>query len=290
MKKRTRDKGSFLVPSQQEGAEGGAMRQPCFPLLVALASLGGGVSASEEASPLDSIPDYSWTPLGETTHVTDGLIARNRTLLLNGQRWIARGVTYSPTPIGKDMSASEVEQRVDDFFIEKHSSIWKRDLPLMVQMGMTSLRVYELKRTGDHTTFLDLCYALNLTVIAGFPLHNAIHDLIDDSAYNVVPNPMDLNREDVKIQLREAIEHNRHPAIGMWLVGNEVCWRLVAFRKQRRCASAHAPPHPARAPPAPPTHARVHVSHRLGQLLRWALTAACRLPPLHPPTGQLGGE
>ena len=31
-------------------------------------------------------------------------------------------------------------------------------------------RVYELKAENDHTAFLDECHALNITVLAGFPL------------------------------------------------------------------------------------------------------------------------
>lgn len=165
-----------------------------FRLLLRLLCLGVPLAAAE--SPLESIADYSWGPLGDTSSwVTGRLSAKNRTLLIDGKPIILRGVTYSPAPIGKDMSAQKVEDRIEDFFIPAHRKIWQRDLPLMARMGMNAVRVYELKRTGDHTEFLDLCYALNLTVLAGFPLHNAIHDLLDTGGPNAVMHMDDLSRE-----------------------------------------------------------------------------------------------
>ena len=119
--------------------------------------------------------------------------ASNRTLYLDGNRVLLRGVTYSPTPIGLDQSAADPKRRIVDFFAPENAAIWRRDLPLMRQMGMNAVRLYDLSVPGDHAPFLDLAHSLNITVIAGFPLHNDVMDLRDTSGESPTLNPYDLS-------------------------------------------------------------------------------------------------
>jgi hypothetical protein len=122
------------------------------------------------------------------------------------------------------MSAVDPALRVADFFVEANAAVWRRDLPLMRRMGVNAMRLYELQAEGDHNAFLDLAYELNITVFAGFPLHSDVHDLLDETSPVAFghDNILALGLQAVKLALRQAINANRHPAVGMWLVGNEI--------------------------------------------------------------------
>ena len=177
-------------------------------LCLALLSLG---AVAQTVSPLDNIRDFAYFDYFSndttTAFVTSGLSASGRTLQLGGRPLLVRGVTYSPTPIGISLT---VDALTTDFFDPTYEGVWRRDLPLMARMGINTVRVYDMKPTGDHTGFLDLAHSLNLTVLAGFPITRFDAPLRQDN-----------DVENTKVRLREAIAHNRHPAIGMWLVGNE---------------------------------------------------------------------
>ena len=71
---------------------------------------------------------------------------------------------------------------------------------------------YTLGTGHDHHAFLDACAALKITVFAGFPL--AVADLNFEVGSG--------NLGWTIVRLREWINHNRHPAIGMWLIGDEL--------------------------------------------------------------------
>ena len=144
---------------------------------------------------------FSWP--GETNFTTTRLSARDRTLLLDGEPLLVRGVTYSPTPIGKDMSSGDASLRVHDFFVEEHEAIWSADLELMRAMGMNAVRVYELRETGDHRKFLDKAYACNITVFPGFPLDESMNLLVTSTT---AANPQDVTLDDVKQRLAAAVQ------------------------------------------------------------------------------------
>ena len=203
--------------------------QTCLPASSAKASY--HICAS-----LCAVVDYNFTRANVTLPRTS-LRTRERELLLGDQPLLVRGVTYSPTPIGKDMSASEASQRVYDFFTEGSSDLWRRDLPLMREAGINSVRVYELRAGNgqDHTAFLDAAYLLNITVFAGFPLDESMDLISGNAASSAALNPLNVNLADVKDRLRTAVLNNAHPAIGMWLVGNEVNLAENRFVCNTRC-------------------------------------------------------
>ena len=89
-----------------------------------------------------------------------------RRLLLDGQPWLMRGVTYAPTPIGHDPSLFSTEDYLSQAFAGLHA----RDVALMQEMGANSLRVYQ---TGPTATpaFFDLLAQANMTAMAGHGLY-----------------------------------------------------------------------------------------------------------------------
>ena len=143
-------------------------------------------------------------------------------MTIDGEPILFRGVTYSPTPIGKDQSAQLEADRIYDFFSPGSADLWERDLPMMRDLGLNTVRVYELRGTVDHTKFLDMALALNITVFAGFPLDESMNLASGNAPGTASSNPLDVNLADVKVRLGEAVRANHHPAVGMWLVGNEV--------------------------------------------------------------------
>ena len=147
---------------------------PCVALTLALAA--SKSAALSSARTLDEIPDFAYQDYSSAMPSaldTAVLRASNRTLERQGQPFFVRGVTYSPSPIGVDVSqaASAV-----DFFSSDKELTWRRDLPLMHAMGVNTVRVYTLELSGNHMAFLDFAHSLNITVLAGFPLHrDSVH-------------------------------------------------------------------------------------------------------------------
>ena len=144
---------------------------------LALVWLAGLSGVAAQTNPLELVHDYDYlnhTSTERTAFVTSGLRAANRPLEFNGEPFLMRGATYSPAPIGVDVSSAASSF---DFYTPASEAIWRRDLPLMREMGMNTLRVYTLEQSTQHTAFLDLAHALNITVLAGFPLHRDIHHL-----------------------------------------------------------------------------------------------------------------
>ena len=195
-----------------DGGRRKAMQQPAAPgLLLLLFSVhiippAGGTTSS----PLLSIEENAFTWPGRQNFAFSRLSAVNRTLQLDGETVLLRGATYSPTPIGKDMSSADAAQRVADFFVDAEASLRERDLPLMRQMGMNSVRVYELQPYGEHKRFLDLAYANNITVLAGFPLLNDVHDLRDTTN---VASAGQLNMGDLSLQVQGWLAHLARPGV-----------------------------------------------------------------------------
>ena len=149
------------------------------------------------------------------------LVPLNRTLLLDGEPHLFRGVAYSPTPIGIEPSGDQSL----DFFTEEYSPIYMRDLPRMQAAGVNSIRIYAMEThcegpasscVNTHQDFLDECFARNITVMGGFELHATHHYLREQIDY-----------ARVEFELRDQLQRltvggEIHPAIVMWNVGNEV--------------------------------------------------------------------
>lgn len=166
------------------------------------------------------------------------VIAQGRTLLRDSQPYLIRGgirqglepsqqldsrpsltlvcacimsaVAYSPTPIGVAPSGSQSL----DFFSDEYAHIFERDLPRMAAIGINTIRIYTFDSSKSHARFLDACHVHGISVIAGFEL-DAQHDDLKDT---VIGLPT------VELHLKKALAsiNASHPAMLMWMVGNEL--------------------------------------------------------------------
>lgn len=128
-------------------------------------------------------------------------------LTVNGQPYVVKGVCYSPVPIGKDYEYN---------WWGDPNKPWLVDGPLMKQMGVNTVRFY---RAGKNPTEVrqvlsDLYGKFGIRVLMGdylgfwsWPPPNYA-----DSAF----------REKTKAQFLEMVRlYKDHPAILMWVLGNE---------------------------------------------------------------------
>ncbi|CAK9091010.1 1, partial [Durusdinium trenchii] len=79
----------------------------------------------------------------------------SRQLLVDGQRFFARGVAYTPIPVGSDYG---------DYLGASQAAIWTQDLELMKAMNLNAIRAYTFDSVEDHTAFLDACDERGLLV------------------------------------------------------------------------------------------------------------------------------
>ena len=119
-------------------------------------------------------------------------------------------VAYSPTPIGIEPSGSQSL----DFFTAAYAPLYRRDLPMMAAVGVNAVRVYTLDPDeGSHVDFFDECAKHNITVMGGFELDTGHYDLTTS-----------LGQQHAKLELQMQLNElsGGHPAVGIWLVGNEL--------------------------------------------------------------------
>ena len=104
--------------------------------------------------------------------------------------------------------------------------IFSRDLKMIKAMGANTVRLYSFKTSVRHGAFLDLCLAYNISAMVAFEIGSAKQTPLATS--------QDLTA--VKARLRRQIRMSSHPAIILWLVGNEMngAWHLYV------CDSAYA--------------------------------------------------
>ena len=100
-----------------------------------MALLGGWTGARADPVAIDTIKDYAFTWPGTRLFYNSTLSLANRQVLRNGQPFLVRGVTYSPSPINSYGPFAE------DLFRPGMELTWQRDLPLMAHAGINSIRV-----------------------------------------------------------------------------------------------------------------------------------------------------
>lgn len=100
------------------------------------------------------------TQAAKTVWKVDG-----RNITLNGERFIVKGVNYSPAPIGSDTAWIPF----GDYFIPEWKTIYQRDLPVLRKMGANSVRLYFMYpyvknenysngKVADHSGFFKAAY------------------------------------------------------------------------------------------------------------------------------------
>ena len=134
-----------------------------------------------------------------------------RTLYLDGQPQLLRGVAYSPVPIGSFPSPTSSL----DFFTEEYRSIWERDLPRMAAIGVNAIRIYAFDHGASHVGFLDECARYNISVMGSFELAASHYDLSTELGVAHA-------KRDLQLQLSELAASEGHAAVLMWFVGNEL--------------------------------------------------------------------
>ncbi|MGY8524415.1 hypothetical protein [Paracidovorax citrulli] len=167
---------------------------------------GGGLGATPPAIPPST---------GVRFQVSD------RQILRNGQPFFAKGICYSPQPIG----ATFDRQPWGDFFSDFWQPVFARDLPLMRAMGVNSIRLYSTlpfeliydanSARVSHTLFLDACREAGISVWVGFPIGAGVYKGGGQPQDNVL-----LDRIRVGVQLL-AEQLGQHPAVIGFTIGNE---------------------------------------------------------------------
>jgi hypothetical protein len=138
------------------------------------------------------------------------LSVHGREIVIDGQRFVMKGVCYSPNPIGH----SGADSPRSDFYTRKWRDIYRRDLPRMREMGVNCVRVYGWGAKADHREFLDHAWNGGRQ-----PIRVLISTWID-------PQTDWTSRRAVSRLKTEwsAIARNsrKHPAVLGYLVGNEL--------------------------------------------------------------------
>lgn len=145
-------------------------------------------------------------------------------VLLDGNPIFIKGVCYSPAPIGANPI---FEAPYGDYFTGEYLELWKRDLPLIANLGANTIRVYGWNNNADHKMFLDFCAKHNLWVIITFFLGTAKETPIND------PHGV------LDAFSSQVARYAGHPAILAWSFGNEINgnWNLFlqAFSDKGNC-------------------------------------------------------
>ncbi|MFH0879000.1 MAG: hypothetical protein V2A34_04750, partial [Lentisphaerota bacterium] len=131
-----------------------------------------------------------------------------RQLRVNGQTFIVKGVGYSPTPICDDPKTSPN----GDYFTAEYRALYERDLPLMRQMGVNTIRLWSWVAGRDHSDFLSKAY------------NNGV-----DPIYVIIPFDFSgeitnsASRTLIKSRFRNQVAaYKSYPAVLMWALGNEL--------------------------------------------------------------------
>ncbi|MEI8012198.1 MAG: glycoside hydrolase family 2 TIM barrel-domain containing protein, partial [Candidatus Omnitrophota bacterium] len=133
-----------------------------------------------------------------------------RKLLVNNVPFTVRGVAGEMTPAGEDGV-------VYDWSLFPVN--YTRDIPLMKAMGVNTIRTY--KKEPTQKAALDALYAQGIYVVMGFPVDPSYRDAL--GATKVVNFGDPVVRANIKTRFVAMVHHwKNHPAILMWMLGNEV--------------------------------------------------------------------
>eukprot|EP00756_Hemistasia_phaeocysticola_P008616 Hpha_TRINITY_DN14678_c0_g1::TRINITY_DN14678_c0_g1_i1::g.48572::m.48572 len=129
-------------------------------------------------------------------------------IYVNGNRFIVRGVGYSPIPPGKKTLYEPF-----DLFTAGNKPIWKRDVPLIAKMGSNLIRVWSWDATLDHTDFMNFCHDHDIMIMVPF--------LVSAKDYKVLGDPD--THHTMLIDFKAFVQMvKNHPALFGYLIGNEL--------------------------------------------------------------------
>ncbi|NQT29544.1 MAG: hypothetical protein HQ596_03120 [Candidatus Saganbacteria bacterium] len=131
-----------------------------------------------------------------------------RDIIVNGGVFTIEGAGYHAVPIGDNGD----QYPYGDYFTPSYYEIYERDIPLLQDLGINTIRLWGWDPNADHTDFLDQLHAAGIYVIAGLwvdPWQSCdagYQSQIEQDFIDMVNN------------------HKDHPAILMWALGNEVTY------------------------------------------------------------------
>ena len=202
------------------------------------------------------------------------LTVDGRKLLMDGKPWVMRGVTYAPTPVGNDPGWGRGSTA--DYHSTDYSDIHARDIDLLEEMGVNTIRVYDVgdSEEGQHE-FWERLDNSNISVMAGIELHvptgGGWGEWWKEPGYMMIADSE--IKERIKNDIRHLLRTHNHSSIKVWAIGNEMngVWnnwlgpaggQALAEHRQR-CAlplesfteppsdAVEAPARISRAPPEP---------------------------------------
>ena len=135
-------------------------------------------------------------------------LGKQPTVMVDGKEFEMKGIGYSPILPGKHTLSEEF-----DYFTGARSNIWKRDIPIIANMGANIIRTWSWDATKDHSSFLDECDSHGLKVLVPF--------LMTQSEYPNIADP-DTHKQilmDWKAFIKSV---KNHPALFGYMVGNEI--------------------------------------------------------------------
>ncbi len=122
-----------------------------------------------------------------------------RALYLDDEKWLAKGVSYQPTPIGLGYGYAGLFTNPD---------VYNRDLTLLSDMGCNTIRTWAaIPQTNAGTFFLDACAEKGIYVIMGYWFDT--NDALASPATFISEFRAYVNY------------HKNHNAVLMWAIGNE---------------------------------------------------------------------
>jgi len=121
-------------------------------------------------------------------------------LFVNGEPFVIRGVSYSPTPVGKSPTSGYNWWNDPETYLN--------DFPLIREMGANTIRTYGSDATREA---LDNAYANGLYVIMGHWVNYYLNLSIESN-----------RRSEMEKYLTFVRKWKNHPAVLMWSFGNEV--------------------------------------------------------------------
>jgi len=148
--------------------------------------------------------------LAATTLTSAPLTIRGREIFIDGQRFVMKGVCYSPNPIGH----SGAESPRSDFFTKKWRAVYQRDLPRMREMGVNCVRVYGWETKADHREFLDLAWNDGRQ-----PIRVLVSEWIDPHTDWTSDRTVKRLKSDWAALAKKV---RNHPAVLGYMVGNEL--------------------------------------------------------------------
>jgi hypothetical protein len=153
----------------------------------------------------------------ETTHAQRNAIYINdTTLYVNYSPYKIKGIAYSPVPIGGAPRSAPY----GDYFTPEYEHIWHRDFAMMKKMNANTIRIYGWNLAVDHTHFLNVALSYNIRILYTFYIGTT----------QTYPVATATQRQALTTAfVNEVRRYGDHPAILMYLFGNEVNGHWLGF-------------------------------------------------------------